>query len=276
MRIVNWIFKIDNVAFSEDFKTATISFVQRRNFSGKEGELVLLLDNQVKEWKITNLYKIDKIITERTESNWRAIFIEISLVKKYEEEKILSEYIYSLKRITNFNNPQIHFRGKYNRLNKIDFDVIDKDEIYYTRTILGTIFNSLHKDHQEQYLLYLAENNPSLLSNSGDLSENLNLITEYVKFAILKPAKYLTESDRILSNILKEEELLKIAFKDPDSDSKEIAELIHQQTLLINNNLPLINDNEKYEINMESFLYDENNRKFSSIFKNAGLPFKLK
>lgn len=273
---MNWIFKTDNITFSEDFKTATITIVQRRNFTGKEGELVIILDDREIEWKFTRLYRIDKIIIERTESKLRAIFIDLTLVKQYEEQKFLTDYIYSFKRITNFNNPHIHFSGPYNKLSKIDFDIIENDEIYYTRTILGTIFNSLHKDHQEQYLSYLAENNPSLLTDSSDLTSNLKLLTEYVKFAILKPAEYLFETDKILNNILTQEELNQIAFADPDSDTKETVELIHQQGQLINNNLPLLSENRENEINIEEFIFDESNEKFIKKFKNFGLPFKLK
>jgi len=273
---MNWIFKNDNVTFSEYFKTATITIVQRRNFTGKEGELVIILDNREIEWKFTRLYRIDKIIIEREESKLRAIFIDLTLVKQYEEEKFLTEYIYSFKRITNFNNPHIHFSGPYNKLSKFDFDIIDNDEIYYTRTILGTIFNSLHKDHQEQYLSYLAENNPSLLINSDDLTNNLKLITEYVKFAILKPAKYLTESDKILNNILTPEELNQIGFAYSDFDSIGNIQLIHQQASLINDFLPQISDNIENEINIEEFIFDEKNKEFTKIFQNAGLPFKLK
>lgn len=273
---MNWIFKADNIKFSENFETATFSIRQKRNFTGKKDESVLILDNKENDWKFTYHYRINKINIETINSKLKELFVELSLVEKYEDEKYLFDYIYSFKRITDYNNPLKHINYKYNRLSKVEFNVIDKNEIYYTRTILGTIFNSLHKDHQEQYLSYLAENNPSLLINSTDLTENLKFITEYVKVAILKPAQYLTESDKILNKILTQEELIQIAFADPDNDAKEKVELIHQQAQLINNNLTQISENRDNEINIEQFILDEKNEKFSKIFKNTGLPFKLK
>ncbi len=273
---MNWIFKTENVIFSQNFEIATISIVKRRNFTGKEGELVVILDNKGRDWKFISLYEIRNVSVEVTETKWRAIFIELALVKKYEQEKLLTDYIYSFKRITNFNNPYVHFSRQYNRLSNFDLDVIDNDRIYYTRTILGTIFNSLHKDHQEQYLFYLAVQNPSLLIDTSDLVSNLKLLAEYVKFAILKPAKYLSESDKILSNLVKQYELNQIAFVDSELENMENTESIHRQSLLINNFLPQITGDREIEINTEQFIYDENNERFSEIFKNSLLPFKLK
>lgn len=273
---MNWIFKKDIVKFSEDFETATISIVQRGNFRGNEGESVLILEKVDKEWMFTYLYKISKVLIRETDSDKKINIIELILIEKYKEEKLLSDYAYSIERIKNYNDLTRHFRRKYNKLSDLEFKAIEKDEIYYIRTVLGTIFNSLHSDHQEQFLIFLAENNPSLFLNANDLFTILILLIEYTNFSIIKPSKYLIESDNILRSIISNDEILKqVGFGNSDTEEEESIQRIHQQALQISNSLPVF-ENISFSNIDEISRFSEDLDKYKRLFKNSRLPFNLK
>lgn len=196
----NWVFKLErNLWFNRD-KKETISLNQKRNFRGEEGDGALILEFLNGNWQFTAHYEIQSIKIENPDAEKKIINIGLALVSLL-EDKLLDDYIYSLRRVTDFKRPIKHFRRKYNRLSVPEFDGILEDNIYQKRTIVGTILNALHRSHQESFLVYLAEKSPEQLLANADMDEVFTVLLEYLNYAVIKPALYLAESVRILRTL---------------------------------------------------------------------------
>ncbi len=199
---MNWIFKTgDYFQMDSDNKKAIVAIEQKRNFTGKEGEDVLILEKNKSEWEFIARYQIASILVKNPEAEFKEISITLSLVQKFKEEKLLEDYVYSLRRITNYSNPIKHFSRKYSRLHDAEFEAIVEDKIYLKRTILGTVLNAMHKDHQKSFINFVASEAPAILTGKTDMDTALMLLLQYLEFAVVKPAKYLRESADLLKSI---------------------------------------------------------------------------
>ncbi|MCH6236786.1 hypothetical protein [Cognataquiflexum rubidum] len=274
---MNWIFKTgDYIKTENDGQRATITFEQKRNFTGKEGEDVLILEKRRSEWQFISHFSIVKIEVKNQEAENKEITISLALVKLFKEEKLLEDYIYSLRRITNYSYPIKHFSRKYSRLFDAEFEAIVEDKIYLKRTILGTILNAMHSEHQKAYINYVALESPELLTGKSDMDKALELLLQYLDFAVIKPAQYLKESVELLKNIVSDEEIEQIGFaEDIERQIIKSRQMLKPQVDLINQYL-----GELFQYNNEArgirMLELEDNFKSKSLFKNSPLPITLK
>lgn len=272
---MNWIFKnnllgsVGNTA--EDF---SVRFYQKQNFSAKPGERVLILGMKKGEWQFIAEYSIAKIEINPDEE-YKEITVFLKLEKKF-DDKLLTDYIYSLRTITHFDYPMRHFTRKYRRLNDAEYDAIVNDKIYVKRTIVGTVLNAMHVEHQKAFIEFVAENEPGLLVGNADMDEIYNLLVKYMDFAIVKPSQYLRESANILQSVLTSEEYDGIGFgSDIERLGVNNTQRIKSQVLIIEENLSSLEQfvNQGMDNEISGF---EDKSNLERYFRNSPLPISLK
>jgi hypothetical protein len=273
---MNWIFKTgDNFQVDSNNQKAIVILEQKRNFTGQEGEDVLILEKKKSDWEFTAQYRIALVEVKNPEAEFKEITITLTFVKRFEEEKLLEDYVYSLRRITNYASPIKHFSRKYSRLLDAEFEAIVEDKIYLKRTILGTVLNAMHSDHQKSFICFVASEAPEILTGKTDIDTALTLLLKYLEYAVVKPAQYLRESAELLKSIVSEQEISEIGFAlDAENLTVKNTQVIKPQVDAINE---YIGDmfrfnNEKLGLQL---LELEDNRKFKTLFKNAPLPITL-
>lgn len=274
---MNWIFKTGNYLKVDSQKNeATATLEQKLNFSGKTGEKVLLIDKIRGDWEFISIYSIKGIDIQNPDQALKKIFISLNLVKHFEKSKNIMDYIYSLSRITNYDNPIKHFTRKYSRIYETEFDAIVQDKIFVSRSILGTVLNALPREHQEAFIDYIAVEAPELLTNNIDIDRALSLLKTYLKFSIIEQAEYLKESASMLKSIISEDEYSKIGFSlNTEKERIQSVEMIKPQVEIIDEYLDdYVNLLDKAA---EPKLFENReNWKFKQLFKKTRLPITLK
>ncbi len=278
---MNWIFKRRDI---NDFRDEKVIFIitQKRNFSGKKSDYALVLDEKTGKWGFDSRYQIlDIIVNRESNSDFITTTITFKLIEKFEETKYLDYYKYSLKRITNFKSPIKHFTGQYNRIDEIEYDAIVKDRIFYSRTLFGSIINNLHLRHRESFIVFISNKLPRILTSHPSLIDAIELLQEYLTFAIIKPALFLKESYSTFKN-LENNAILKVVSQDEEINSKESIKLsfltndflsnsIDDQIKIIDSQLDKLSD----VISSLEGIDVSNERAFDKFFKNVRLPINL-
>lgn len=273
---MNWIFKKDDhFKFNSNKQKAVVTIIQKRYFTGEVDEAVLILEKEKVDWEFTSLYRIEEINVKDSESEYKTIIITLRLVQQFKEQKLLEDYVYSLRRITNYANPVRHFSRKYTRLYDAEFEAIVEDKIYLKRTILGTVLNAMHRDHQIAFIAYIAQESPELLLGKTEIDKALRLLLTYLDFAIIKPAEYLKESAVLLQNIVNQQEYAQIGFgKDAENLTSKNVNLIQPQVETIELYLNDFFGFKNEKLGLQLLELDEN-QKFKRLFKNTPLPLTL-
>lgn len=274
---MNWIFRTgDFLQFIDKDKKALAIFTQKRYFSGRIGENVLVLDKSENGYEFTHHYKVSNIDVEENIDGYKTFLIGLVLVEKYSGDKFLDDYIYSLARIRHYDSPIKHYSKRYSRLLDVEFDAIIYDRIYVRRTVLGTILNAMHPDHQQEFISFLAQENPGLLLGKADIDKTLMFLLDYLKYAVIEPAKYLKNSVEILKNLVDDESINEIGFTlDPREASTRTVQKIQPQYMLIEKHLDALPTSIDQIIDSETKNSREY-RKYKDPFKDSGLPIIIK
>lgn len=282
---MNWIFKAKQLDRRVGAADANIVLRVKLSFSGKPQERVMILDKDKDQWYFAALYEIVSVSdpdvdNPKLKDEKREIIIALRLIKTL-KDKPLNDYIYSLKRVYNFEQPIRHF-NRYSRLSDDQFEVILDDKIYYSRTIVGVVLNSLPQEHQEQFISYLAEESPAMLQGAVDYNIILDHIKEYLGFAVIHPSKCLAEAYEILKDVSPNEASQVMLVEKPEEDEDDKANdnevfycNINEQVNIIDSFLPVLDFSRNEEI--ASVLAEERqSRKNTKGFRAIGLPLKLK
>ncbi|OXA84954.1 hypothetical protein [Flavobacterium hercynium] len=272
---MNWILNSNNLGRKlDDQKNQKIIFTQKRKFSGEVGEYIIILEKNNYKWVFTKYFEITDIEQDLIDDNYNKVTISLELKTSFKQHKLIEDYSYSLLRVNNFKAPQRHFNRIYSRIEDVEFDAIIKDKIYTNRTILGTILNALHPDHQKSFLQFLAIEEPTLLINKTDVDKALNYLYDYVRESIIEPIIYLKNSSELFNSVFENNALEKLGFTNDIEKSTEIK-MLKPQIKLIEEYLeflPLLNkSNRDTKINT---IFE--NQKFIALFRNSRLPINLK
>ncbi len=270
---MNWIFKFSDLGSEFNVKRNPIILLkQKRNFIGKIGDKVIGLEKI--KWEFTALYVISEINIKYLEAENKEIEITLELKEIFYSKKKLDDYIYSIKRITNFSTPIKHFSRKYSRISNVEYEAIVNDDIYTNRTIFGTVFNAMHPIHQRSYLHNLMLTDPEVLMLKPNIERALALLKQYLEFAVINPAFYLKESFKILQSILPESDTQEIGFSESfESQNRNENQILYKQVNVIDKNLDelisfiLLNDIEQSG--------SPKIKKIKNFYKNTPLPISL-
>lgn len=272
---MNWIFNAYslNQKLGDD-KTQKISFTQKRKFSGKIGENIILLEEKSRNWVFTKCYEITGIEQDKLEDDYNKITIALELKTIFKEEKLVEDYSYSLLRVTDFKNPSRHYNNRvYNRIEDVEYEAIVNDKIYINRTILGTIFNSMHSDHQKGFIQYLTENDPKLIIIKPNVNKALEYLYQYLEQNIIEPINYLKGIGELYELNFGDNELSELEFAEDNENSND-SNKVKLQLDIIREYQDFITTISNIPLNIQlSNINDD--FKFISLFRNSRLPLTL-
>lgn len=274
---MKWIFKIgDYFQTDKDGLKALVKIEQKRNFTGKVGEDVLILAKTSSAWEITTHYRIENIDIKNLDAEYKYISITLAFIREFIEEKLLDDYVYSLRRITNYAYPIKHFNRKYSRLYDAEFEAIVEDKIYLKRSILGTVLNAMHSEHQKAFISYVAIEAPELLAGKTDIDKSLKILLQYLDFAVVTPSLFLLNSVELMKSFISEVEISEIGFSnDTENKRPRCSQMIKPQVDAINEYLLDLTDFNIKKLGIQ-LLGSSVDLKFKRLFKNAPLPITLK
>jgi hypothetical protein len=141
------------------------------------------------------------------------------------------------------------------------------DKIYVKRTIVGIILNSMHRLHQEAFLQFIAFESPQSLTRDNDMEDVLNILKDYLDFAVIQPAKYILDSVSMLEKFVTDPD--RIGLANNETGLYENPQMLVQQARIINQYLPNL---EKMAL-AESENIDDSN--FRRLFKHTSIPIRL-
>ena len=95
---MNWIFKEENI-----ISDSRIEFSQKRNFRGQKNEKIITLKKIGNEWFFSKLYTIENVQVKQIEEK-NLITADVKFLENFDKEKPLTNFLYSLSRITKFKN----------------------------------------------------------------------------------------------------------------------------------------------------------------------------
>lgn len=268
-----WLF--NNDYFNINGKEKEIfSWQQRRNFRGEQDDQIIVYKFDSKNELFIFLYKIvnieiNPLQKEENVLNDLRINVTAELLKDFNEEKEIEDYIYSFPRIIYFSNYRSkHFNRRYYRLTEVEFDAIVDNDIFEARSIIGTVLNSMHIEHREAFVRELIEEIPGVLQNKYRHDQVLGVLKNYLEYAVITPAKQLTEAFNAIEGVIEENTRQAMGFADEEGIAG--IDTISRQVNLINESIEeiesslVLNDNF-YQVN----------RRFEKIFTNRPLPIDL-
>jgi hypothetical protein len=290
-----WVFCFSNrgLKISYEGNLVTLGWEQKRRFSGVEGDEVIELDDEnfVAEYL---LQKVD--LKERIDKDKKQIWditVTLSLLKKFDQAKNRKDYLYSFPRIKYFDEYSYrHFRNKYYRMAEIEFEAVINDDIFISRTLLGTAINSMHIDHRRSFVSHLVGKYPEVAIGKLDYEIIAENAIEYINNCILNPAICLQQSAEILRQIVGDDIFSQTGFQDENHAG--ITDGIRRQKEIADQYLTIANDLEKFvrqvattpkgsttQLAIDIAGYEplqmdmQKEKRFDRLFTNKYLPIEL-
>lgn len=268
-----WLFNNDYFKVTGKEKEI-FSWQQRLNFKGEQNDQIIVYKFDSKRGLFIYLYKIVEIEInplqkeENILSDLR-VTVTAELLKDFNEEKEIEDYIYSFPRIIYFSNYKYkHFNRRYYRLTEVEFDAIVDNNIFEARSIIGTALNSMHIEHREAFVRELIEEMPGILQNKYRHDRVLGVLKNYLGYAVIAPAKQLTEAFYAIEGVIEENARQAMGFAD-EAGITDIDTISRQVNII----------NESIDEMESSLVLNDNfyqlNRKFEKIFTNRPLPIDL-
>ncbi|OYP37211.1 hypothetical protein [Rhodopirellula sp. MGV] len=134
-----------------------------------------------------------------------------------EPRRILSDFTYSLERITRFAAPQFHFRNRIVKLSDDDFDTIISGRIFWSRTGFGTFVNSLPVERLLVFVQRVAEIDAGVLLRRANYAVLWPLLRDTILNEYADAHFYANEIVRLAESLREtglDYELIRIAIGD--------------------------------------------------------------
>ncbi len=275
---MNWVFRPSHSCFislsTVNDDKFVFSFKTRLNFSGEEGDRVVLLGSEGEGFYFEFTAQIISIESKASdEQKLRDIIVTLSDLEPIKTPSKIDDLMYSLHKVYNYDRPHIHFNRVYSRLTNDDFDVIVNGRIFIARTAFGKLVNSLHRQHRISFVQMLIERNPNIYFTSRKYDEAFDLLKEYIETRILIFTEFLSDAWNIFQ-IINPDNNNQIAFAESNDKRRD---LISQQIEAINI-IKEINAQDKFYLKLDSFAreYRETERAFIYKFSKQPLPISMK
>ncbi|MCC9601006.1 hypothetical protein LOC67_10660 [Stieleria sp. JC731] len=118
-----------------------------------------------------------------------------------EPARVLSDFTYSLERITRFATPQFHFRNRIVKLTDNDFETIITGRIFWSRTGFGTFVNSLPVERLLVFVQRVAESDAGVLLRRANYSVLWRLLRDSMLSEYVDAHYYADEIARLATNL---------------------------------------------------------------------------
>jgi hypothetical protein len=275
---MNWVFRpTSNNSISQSTASdgkVIFSFKTRLNFSGEEGENVVIMGSKEEgsyfEYTSQILSVENKILDDQKLKIFTVTLSQPELIKTPNK---LDDLLYSLHKVYNYDRPYIHFNRVYSRLTKDDFEVIANGKLFVARTAFGKLVNALHQKHRIAFVQMLIERNPSIYFTSRKYDEVFDLLKEYIETRILIFTEFLSGAWNNFQKINPDSNN-QIAFAE---SSESRRDLISQQIDSINK-MNELNAQNKFYLRLESveIEFRDTERVFIRKFSKKPLPISMK
>lgn len=263
-----WLFNLAKFKIGEA-ETEVVSWNQRRRFGGLKDDKVIFFQLNSNLKYFSSLYTITEVTNKPTsgDEDTRRFDITVALQKEQDfgKNKPMLDYVFSFPRVRYFDKYLYrHFFLRYYVLSRQEFEAIVEDDIFESRTILGTALNSMHIDHRRAFSELLVSRFPEVLQNKYNHAEVLTLFKEYFEYAVLKPAKQLQDSMESLRSFLGPNPVNEISF-GVQNEQDNISIQVGMITEFL----------QSYEGNVIFEQYRFKESKFDRIFQNRPLPIEV-
>lgn len=126
-------------------------------------------------------------------------FTEGEPFKKY---KFLDDYGYSLIKIyKRYLKPSRHFSRNITTLDKVDFETLKKERIFYDRTLFGKLINAIPYQNRLQFLLFSIEKFGKADLRDVPLSDAFPYLKEFVGSGVIKLGEILINSKKLITEM---------------------------------------------------------------------------
>ncbi len=275
----NVIKKIENSLYTIEFWTANKIGI-KKNYN------IILLEKKDKNYffssygQIINIESVNLIneIGKQDKKQWKHL-IELSLQKNLVENNNLNDISYSLFKICKyFKKPYKHFNHPYSSISYEDYNTIIEGKIFISRTAFGKLFNSLHNEHQLNFMNIYFKNYPYNFFSAIDYIKIFELLKKYIDFHILQPAKMLKISHNILQHFMEKNIVNELNFSEDSSENSNVKyDNISKQVEKIDSLLAYDpKENFLNEISEIILQENQNEKRFNDIFRKMLLPINLK
>ncbi len=263
-----WFFKLEN----NSLNNKTINFETRTKFKGKIGDGIVFLSIQSGDLSFTYYGIIDSLEFEKIDEKLYINKVFLKIYEIYEEDNLLENYTYSIKRITNFERPEVNFKVQLGTLQKVEFDGIINGEFFYARTAFGKYVNALPGDHQLAFVKYFIEIAPEIyFSTTKNFDKALEVLENYIQDRITIPARFLNQGFKILSNYVNDSELNDIGVSTPDKP----IDRLKPQIDIIEKHLDEVRNKEERVENSRDFRNSEVQDLYKKRFSKTDWPFNF-
>lgn len=263
-----WFFKLDKNFLNDNI----IYFERKSKFKGQVGDRVVLITNEFGELSFTSFGIIDSIKFEELFDKSYVNKISLTIEKIAEQTNYLKNYTYSIRRITNYKNPELNFKTQLGSLHEVEFEGIIHGEFFYVRTAFGNYVNALPRGHQLEFIKYFMELAPEIyFSDNKNFDRALEILEKYIEDRITIPAKFMNEGFKILTGYVSEVDIKKIGV----SNSENTIDYLKPQIDIIENHLEEVrNKEEKFEI-AQSYRSSDFQSLYKKRFAKTDWPIKL-
>lgn len=238
-----WIFKIPDWQQSlGENREFTFSFTQKRRFSGSRYDFSIVLDSDASGFYFSAIFVIEDVkLLPTTDNEGNIVYnhdVNFRVLERFQKLKPIDYYLYSIKRVRNWERPMNHFKLKYTEINQLEFEAITEDKVFLERTILGGVVNQLPSEHRESFMQLLMIEMPSVFFEIKDYKPVYDLLKRYLEYAIVNPSKMLVYSYSAMKGILPNQNLDDLSFGEVDDNFQVSSKSnIRGQVKLINNHL---------------------------------------
>lgn len=268
---MKWLFLTEKFSEFSGKETETLMWEQKTKFKGETGDEILMLDELQ---HFSYIYRIQEVNLKQPneQQSFYQITVQLKQLEKYKDGKELTDYVFSFPRVRNFGTRiNRHFSRKYYRMTDIEFDAVDKDNIFVERSMIGTALNAMHKEHQQQFVKFLVERFPRIIQGKIEYQNIAAVLLEYINFAIITPAHQLREAGIILRQLVNKDTYHLVSFDSIVDERRFTPSFIATQVTLIEEHIPTLQTMAE----QISGNFERNQSKFHRAFEGRGLPINL-
>lgn len=135
---------------------------------------------------------------------------EIVIKDTFDENPFLDDYTFSLQGIFNYSHPYRHFSRKFTNIDDFDYETLQKELLFASRTVFGRLFHSLPIENQLEFLQIAIEEYKTTDFSIIPISQGVEFLYDYTK-RITQLGKILRATDILLkenfTNILDTKEV---------------------------------------------------------------------
>ena len=170
------------IRIKDESKFVTFDYDYKQGYYFKEYGKIVKIERPLKEEQIEQKNYRFHLLTE----------------SKLKTNNLLSDLLYSLTNVFNYNYPHLHFNRIYTSLDEVNFNSIVNGKLFLSRTAFGTLINALPVYHVQMFIEKLVEKGLSKFFVERDYKSAFNELRDYIRSEIEQRGEMLIASENIL------------------------------------------------------------------------------